>query len=125
MGIAGISPAGLLVEQLAESIEERALRVRHAAGDNPVLKAQCGEFAHRMRQDGDPDAELLELGGGLIDAGRDAALMQAQREGETANSGADNCDLYRRAAHHGWDGSIARSLLARWAWMGTRVVSLN
>ena len=56
------------------------------------LQAERGELAHRMRQQGDADAELLHLGRRFVDVAGDAALVQAEREREAADAAADDGD---------------------------------
>ena len=58
--VAGEFAARLLVDELAEAVEEAAFEVLDAGLEQLVAEAERGEFAHRMRQQRDADAELLE-----------------------------------------------------------------
>ena len=82
--------ARLLVDELAEAVEETALGVLDAGGKQFVAKAERGQFAHRMRKQRDPDAKLPQFGRRLIDAARDPARVQMERERKAANPSADD-----------------------------------
>ena len=60
------------------------------AREQLVAEAERGEFAHRMRQQRDADAELLQFGRRLVDAARDPARVQMERERKPANPSADD-----------------------------------
>ena len=92
--VAGALAARLLVDELAEAVEEAALGVLDAGREQLVAQAERGEFAHAVRQQRDADAELLQLGRRLVDAARDAARMQVERERQPANPAADDCDVH-------------------------------
>ena len=82
--------ARLLVDELAEAVEEAALGVLDAGGSSSSPRPSADEFAHRMRQQRDADAELLQFGRRLIDAARDPARVQIERERKAANPSADD-----------------------------------
>jgi hypothetical protein len=84
--------ARLPVDQLAEAVEEAAFGILDTGAQQRVAEAECRKFAHRVRQQRDADAELLQLGRGLIDPARDAARMQVQRKRKPANPAADDRD---------------------------------
>src|SRR2546430_2380293 len=90
--IAGALAARLLVNQLAETVEETAFGILDARTQQFITQAKRGEFAHRMRQQRDADAELLHLRRRLVNAARDPARVQIEREREPADSAADDCD---------------------------------
>ena len=71
--IAGEFAALFLVNELAEAVIEPAFAVLDAGGEQFVAEAEPGEFAHRMRQQGNADAEWLDLGCALVDAAFKAA----------------------------------------------------
>src|SRR3981189_3390152 len=87
--ITAVGAARLLVDELAEAVEEAAFKDLDAGAEQFLVEAERGEFAHRVRQQRDPDAELLDLGRALVDAARDAVPMQVQRQREAGNSAAD------------------------------------
>ncbi len=91
--IAGESSALLPVDQLAEAVEEAALAVLDAGFLDLRLQAERRQLAHGMGQERDADAELLHLRRALVDAARDAARVQGEREREPANAAADDGDL--------------------------------
>src|SRR5690606_13393691 len=84
----------LLVDELAESVEEAAIAVLDAGLEQRVGKAQRGEFAHRVRQERDADAELLQFGGALINRASDPARLEIERQRQTADSAADDRNLH-------------------------------
>ena len=71
-------------------LKKRALAVLDAGCEQFVAEAERAEFAHRMRQQRDADAELLDLGRALVDAAGDAALLEIERERQPANAAADD-----------------------------------
>ena len=64
------------------------------ASNSSLVEAERGELAHRMRQQRDADAELLDLGRALVDAARDAVPMQVQRQRKAGDSAADDRDVH-------------------------------
>ena len=90
--VAGRLAARLLVDELAEAVEEAAFGVLDSGAQQFIAEAERGELAHRMRQQRDADAELLQLRRRLVDAARDPARMQIEREREPANPAADDRD---------------------------------
>src|SRR2546423_15051401 len=90
--IAGALAARLLVNQLAEAVEETAFGILDARAQQLVAQTERGELAHRMRQQRDADAELLHLRRRLVHAARDPARVQIERKREPADSAADDCD---------------------------------
>jgi hypothetical protein len=92
--IAREAAALLLVEKLAEAVVEAALLVLDALGDECLVEAERGELAHRMGQEGDADAELLQLRRGFVDAAWQPPLVQVEGEGEPADAGADDRDVH-------------------------------
>src|SRR5439155_16707593 len=87
--VARVAPARLLVDELAVPVEEGALLVldRHLA--QALLQAERRQLAHAVGQQRDADAELAYLLRRLVDAARDAALLQREREGEAGDAPAD------------------------------------
>ena len=83
----------LLVDQLAEAIEERCVRGRDRDFGQRGFEAERGQFLGRMRQQVDADTHRLDLGGGFENAAGNSGLMQRQPEGQAADAGADDNDL--------------------------------
>src|SRR4029077_15953236 len=80
----------LAVNQLSETVEETAVLVFDAGLEQFTGKAERGEFAHRMRQQRDADAERLDLRRALVYAAGDSTLLEIKCEREPANATADN-----------------------------------
>ena len=70
--VAGALAARLPVDELAEAVEEAALGVLDSRREQRVAEAERGQFAHRMRQQRDADAEFFQFRRGLVDAAGDA-----------------------------------------------------
>src|SRR6185312_197401 len=88
--VAGKLPARLLVDELTEAVEEAAFPVLDPGGEQFAGDTERGEFAHRMRQQRDADAELPDFRCALIDAAVDAALLEIERQRKPANAAADD-----------------------------------
>src|SRR5579872_4714938 len=93
MIVAGSAAERLLIDELAEAVEEgrvprfdRDLRQR-------VLKPKRGEFLGRMRQQVDADANRPDLGNRLEYPAGNAGLLQRQSQRQAADAGADDDDL--------------------------------
>jgi hypothetical protein len=89
---AGVEAAGLAPDLLAEAVDVDELL---GADRDPVdggQEVERNEFLDRVRQRVDADAESADLGCLLEDHRPDAALVQHQRQGQTADAGA--CDEY-------------------------------
>jgi hypothetical protein len=85
--------------QLAVGVEEHRLLRAHPDGVERGQQAQLAELARRMRQQVDAHAQGLQFGHRFVDAAGDAGLVQAQRQGEAADPGAQHDDLGRCLAH--------------------------
>src|SRR5207302_5391077 len=83
------------VDQLSEPVEEAALPVLDTERFEDLLQTEPRQFAHRMRQKRDADAELLDLRHRLVDPALEPTLLQFQREAEPGDAAADDCDLHR------------------------------
>src|SRR6476646_2954020 len=88
--IAGELSTLLAVNQLSEAVEETAVLVFDAGLEQFIAKPERAEFAHRMRQESDADAERLDLRRALVDAAGDSTLLEIECEREPANAAADN-----------------------------------
>ena len=84
--IAGVLAARLLVDELAEAVEEAALGVLDAGAQQLVAEAERGELAHRMRQQRDADAELLHFRRRLVDAAGNPARVQVRARAKARKS---------------------------------------
>ena len=78
--VTGELAAGLLVEQLAETVEEAALPILDARRDDGVLHPQRGELAHRVRQQRDAHPQFPDFGRGFIHMAGNPPPMQIERE---------------------------------------------
>ncbi len=97
--IAGVAAAQLAVHELAVAREEAAIEVLDGLAFERVLQPERSEFAHRVGQQRDADAQRLELAHTLEHGAADAALVQRQREGEAGDAAADD----RNMGSHGSD----------------------
>src|SRR5512141_455452 len=88
--VAGELAALLPVNQLAEAVVEAAFAVLDAGYEQLIAEPERAEFAHGMRQQGDADTQLLDLGRALVDAAGDAALRQVERKRQPADTPADD-----------------------------------
>src|SRR6185312_3316010 len=84
----------LLIDELAEAVEESGLGGQHAEPGEVLLNADCIELLHRVRQEIDADAERLELRRRFEDAAGNAAPVQHQRKREPADAAADDEYLF-------------------------------
>ena len=82
--------ARLLVDQLAETVEETAFEIFDPGAEQFVGYPERRELPHGMRQQRDADAELLYFRRALIDAAGNAAPMQIEREREAGDATADD-----------------------------------
>jgi CPA2 family monovalent cation:H+ antiporter-2 len=89
-GISGKFAAVLSVNQLSETVEEATFAVLDAGPEQIVAEPECAEFAHRMRQQGNADAERFDLRRALINTAGNAALFEIECERQPANAAADN-----------------------------------
>src|SRR5258707_2398848 len=98
MGIAGVAPARLAVDELPVAIEEEALLVldRHRA--QSLLQAERRELAHRVGQERDADAELLDLRRTFEYAAGEPARVQREREREARDPAAADENPHRQLA---------------------------
>ena len=94
--VAAGEAARLLVDQLAEAVEEGAFGIDDAGRDDLVLQAECGEFAHGVGQHGNADAELLHFRRALVNAAGNAVTVKVKGEGQAGDAAADDGDV------HGW-----------------------
>ncbi len=88
--------ARLLVDELAEAVEEAAFAVLDTGGEQFLVEAQRGKLAHGVRQQRDADAELLDLGRALVNASLDPALLEIERQRKPADAAADDGYLHAR-----------------------------
>jgi len=91
--VARMLARGFLKDQLAVFGEEDRLLRAHTHRVELRQQAEFGQLAHRMRQQVHAHAQGLEFGHGLVDATRNAGLVQAQREGQATDAGAQDDDL--------------------------------
>ena len=93
--MAGIDAARIAPDFLAVAIEI----IQHVGADRDVVELlqqpETGEFADRMRQRVDADAEFADGVGLLEQFAADAAGPQHQRRGQAADTAADDNRLHR------------------------------
>src|SRR5262249_55404564 len=87
-GVSGKFSALFAVNELPETIEETAVAIFDAGLEQFISQAERGEFTHGMWQQGDADAEWLDLRRALIDAAVDAALPEIKCKREPTNPAA-------------------------------------
>jgi len=92
--VAGIEPARLAPDLLAEAVGVKQLIGADADRIEPFQEPERGKLLDRVRQRVDADAELAYLIGLLEDFAVDAARVQHQRGGKTADAAADDDDLH-------------------------------
>src|SRR5271155_4004264 len=92
--VAGIEPARFAPDLLAEAVGVKQLIGAAAARIEPFQEPERGKLLDRVRQRVDADAELAYLIGLLEDFAVDAARVQHQRGGKTADAAADDDDLH-------------------------------
>ncbi len=92
--IAGVGSHRLLVDELAEAVEEARFLRRHADRGQRLLQPQLAELPAGVRQDADADADRPDLGGALIDPHGEAPAVQHEGERQPANSSADDDDVH-------------------------------
>ena len=95
-GIGGLTLAVALHQRgIPCRVYESAPEVRELGVGITLLPHGMRELtAHAVGQQGDAHAQLSHLGGALVDAAGDAALMQREREGEPADAAADDRDVH-------------------------------
>ena len=91
--VSGGAAERLLVDQLAEAVEEGGI----GGGDRGLgergFKAERGELSRSMRKQVDADADRPDLRGGFENPARNSFLMQREPERQPANAGTDDDDL--------------------------------
>src|SRR4030088_2130887 len=94
--VAGIDAAGFAPDFLAMAIEV----IKHVGADRDVVEllqqAEAGDFADRMRQGVDADAEFADGVRLFEQFAANAAGPQHQRRGEAANTAPDDNRLHRQ-----------------------------
>jgi hypothetical protein len=91
----GGAAALLAPHRLAKFVEEGQRLGRDADLGKTRAEAKLGQLAHGIGLDIDADTERRHLARGLIDVRLNADLMQAHRQGETADPAADDDHLHR------------------------------
>src|ERR1700727_3606368 len=82
----------LLIDQLAETIEEGGIRGGDRAPRQVGLQPERGQFLGGVRQQVDADPDRPDFGGGFEYPAGNAGRMQRQPEGQTADAGSDDDD---------------------------------
>ena len=88
--VAGVTPDGLGVHELAEPVEEARLPGGHGHLAESVGEPQQAELLAGVGQKADPHPDGLDLRRRLVDAGADAPLVQHQGQCEAADPTSDD-----------------------------------
>ena len=83
----------LLIDQLAEAIEEGGILGGDRDPRQIGLEAERGQFPGGMRQQIDADADRADFGRELEYSAGDSGRVQRQPERQPANTGADDNDV--------------------------------
>ncbi len=94
--VTGIEAARLAPDFLAVTVEIIQLIGADRGGVEPVQQAEAGQFADRMRQRVDADAEFADAVGLFEQFAVDAAGPQHQRGGEASDAASDDDRLHPR-----------------------------
>ena len=92
----GGAPARLLPDLLAQTIEVAQLGRLDGLPRQCIAQPQLGELAHRVGQQVDAHAQCRDLVRRLVHLHVDAAGVQAERRGQSADTTADDADLHGR-----------------------------
>ena len=106
--VAGIEAARLAPDFLAVAVEIVQFVGADRDGVEPVQQPEAGQFADRMRQRVDADAEFADGVGLLEQFAVDAARPQHQRGGEAADAASDDDRLHPPELHSTEQRVIAR-----------------
>ena len=88
--VTGRATERLLINQLAEAIEEGGVFGLDRHPRQIGLKAKRGEFLGGMRQEVDPNTDRADFGCGFEDAAGNFGRVQRKPERQSANAGADH-----------------------------------
>src|ERR1051326_312618 len=97
--VTGELSARFLINQLTETIEEATFLVFDSTLQQVVGKTKRRELLDRMREQSHSNAAFLHVGDALVDAACNAALMQVERERQSADAAADDCNVRRCFFH--------------------------
>ena len=100
MIVARRAPERLLIDQLAEAIEEGGIGGRDRDVCQSLLKPERGKLFCSMRQQVDADADRLDFGGGFENAAGNFGLVQREPKRQSADAGADDDDLVHISSRH-------------------------
>ena len=100
------APERLLVDQLAETVEERGALVSTTRAESPLgLETEAGELLAGMGQHVDPDTDRADLADGFKQAKIDPGVEKLEPEREPADPRTDNHERHVLAPspvrHHG------------------------
>ena len=93
MIVAGGAAERLLIDQLAEAIEEGRIRGRDRNLGQRRFEAECCQLPCGMRQQIDADADRLDFGSGFENAAGNSGLVQRKPERQPADPGANDDDV--------------------------------
>jgi hypothetical protein len=92
LGIAGIRPAWFRENLLSKSVEVSALAIADACGTYGRFKTQAFQLSHRMRQQGDANAQFPDGRSRLVYPARQPHSMEIQCGRKPCYAATDDCD---------------------------------
>src|ERR1700733_3029010 len=100
--VTGRATERLLINQLAEAIEEGGVFGLDRHPRQIGLKAKRGEFLGGVRQEVDADTDRADFRRGLEDATGNVGRVQRQTQGQAANASADDQDVVHVSSRIAW-----------------------
>ena len=97
--VAGVDPARLAPDPLAELVVVREFGCADRGGVEAAGQPEIGQYPDRVRQQVDSDSERTDPVYRFVDDRVDADPMQAERRGQSADAGADDNCLHAVASH--------------------------
>src|SRR6266849_3128984 len=98
MVVAGRAAQRLLVDQLAEAVEEGCILGFDRDPRKRFFQTEPGELLGRVRKQIDADTDRPDVGDGLIDAAGDAGLVQRKPQRQAADARAHDDDVVHASA---------------------------
>src|ERR1700677_2770101 len=92
--ISGQQPSWLAANQLPEFVEKAQFPRCHADRSQCVPEPKLGKFAHRRRLQINACPKWSGVAHRLVDADRNAGLMQAEREAQPTDAASGNDDFH-------------------------------
>src|ERR1700722_10844349 len=102
MVVAGPAAERLLIDQLAEAVEEGCIFGLDRHPRQIRFKAKRGEFLGGVRQEVDADTYRADFRRGLEDATGHVGRVQRQTQGQAANAATDDQDVVHVSSRIAW-----------------------